>query len=85
MFCQLFLSFESFTTFAALKRPLSCVRSDVSLQVTSSSGSVIALVTLVRPLPSMVSHHVLLQITNGCAGILAHVASVRLFSRVGLL
>ena len=83
MFREVTLLFESFTAFAALKRPLSCVISNVDLQLTSRFAHIVALVTLVRLLPSMVSHQVILQATNGCAGINAHGASVRLFSRVG--
>ena len=61
MFCQVTLCFESFAAFAALKRPLPCVISNVALQMTSRNTSIVALVTLVRLFSSMVSHHVLPQ------------------------
>ena len=60
------LLFVSFAAFAALKRPRPCVCSHVVLQMTSRDTSVVAMVTLVRLLPRMVSHHVLLQTRIFC-------------------
>ena len=60
------------------------VRPHVALQITRSNTREVALVTLVWFIPCVLSHHVPFQITSSNTGILAHCASVRLFSRVGL-
>ena len=82
-FCEIYLSFVSFVAFVALERPLPAVPPRVLLQVTRRSASKVALVTLEWLLSCVLSHHVNFQMTSCNTGILAHCASVRLFSRVG--
>ena len=59
------------------------VRPHVTLQITRRSASEVALFTLEWLFSRMIAHHVPFQIANFNAGILAHCASVRMFSRVG--
>ena len=84
MFCELDLSSVSFVAFGAPERLLPSVRHHVALQMTRSSTSVVALVTLVWLFSCVFPHHVNFQITSFNARIIAHCASVRLFPRVGL-
>ena len=83
MICEMVLSCVSFAALVALERPLPSVCHHVTLQITSCSADVVALVTLVWLFSCVIPHHVPFQITSLNAGILAHFASVRLFSRVG--
>ena len=83
MFRQLVFPCESFATFVALERSLPRVRSNVLLQITRRSASIVALVALERLLSCVVPHHVIFQMTTCNAGKLARCASVRLFPRMG--
>ena len=83
MFCQMILSLVSFAALIALEGPLPCVRHHVPLQMVSLSRMVVALVTLKWVFSWMLSHDVAFQMSSWNAWILAHCASVRLFSRVG--
>ena len=83
MFFELVLASKSFVALVALERLLPTMRSHVALQITRSSASEVALVTLVWLFSCVLVHHVLFQITSFDAGKLAHCASVRLFPRVG--
>ena len=83
MFCKTSLVCVSFVALVALERLFSSVRPHVALQMTRSSASVVALVTLVWLFSCVLTHHVRFQIASCNAGILAHCASVRLFPRVG--
>ena len=83
MSCETALFFVSFTALVALERLLSSVRFHVARQVRSRFASVVALVTLVWLFSCVVPHHVIFQTVSSNAGIFAHCASVRLFSRVG--
>ena len=81
--CKIYLVFVSFAAFVALERLLPGVRSNVALQMTRRSASVIALVTLEWLFSSVHPHHVNFQFISCNAGKLAPCASVRLFTRVG--
>ena len=83
MFRQLVFPCESFATFVALERLQPRVRPHVSLQLTISSASEVALVALEWLFSCVDPHHVIFQLTNCNAGKLASCASVRLFPRVG--
>ena len=83
MFCKIVLSCVSFAALVALERLLPSVCHHVVLQLTRRNTSVIALVTLEWLFFSVLPHHVIFQMAILNAGILAHCASVRLFSRVG--
>ena len=83
MFCEIVLLCVSFVALVALERLLPSVRYHVLLQSFRSSASVVALVALVWLFSCVLPHHVNFQISSFNAGILAHCASVRLFSRVG--
>ena len=80
MFCELIFSVVSFAAFVAPERLLSSVRPHVLQQVTRSSASEVALVTLVWLFSCVLPHQVIFQIISLNAGKLAHCASVRLFS-----
>ena len=82
MFCQLIFPVVSFAALVALERLLPSVCHHVLLQSTRSASEV-ALVTLVWLFSCMVPHHVSFQIISLNAGILAHCAPVRFFTRVG--
>ena len=83
MLCEQVLLFVSFAAFVALERLLPGVRSNVALQMTRRSASVIALVTLEGLFSSVHPHHVNFQLNSLNAGKIARCASVRLFLRVG--
>ena len=83
MFGEHVFSRVCFAASVALERLFPSVRPHVALQMIRSSASVVALVTLVWLFSCVVPHHVNFQFTSLNAGILAHCASVRLFSRVG--
>ena len=83
MFCELSFSFVLFTALVAPERPLSSVRSHVTLQLAKSNATEVALVTLVWLFSCVHPHHVLFQLTSCNAGKLARCASVRLFPRMG--
>ena len=83
MLCKQVLLCVSFAAFVALERLLPGVRSNVALQMTRRSASVIALVTLEWLFSCVHPHHVLFQMTSLNAGKLALCASVGLFARVG--
>ena len=80
MFCEHVLSLVSFAALVALERPLSRVHPHVSLQMAKSSGSEVALVTLVWLFSCVLSYHVSFQFISSNAGILTHYASLRLFT-----
>ena len=84
MFHKILLIFVSSAAFVALEWSLPSVLSHVLLQFRGSSASEIALVTLER-LFSCVLHHVNFQFRSFNARILAHCASMWLFTRVRLL
>ena len=83
MYRKVALSVESFVALVALERLFPTVCHHVALQVTRSSASEVALVTLVQLFSGMLPHYVNFQRTSCDAGILAPCASVRLFPRVG--
>ena len=83
MFCELLFVFVSFAASIAVEKLLPSMRHHVALQLTRSSASVVALVTLVWFFSCVLPHHVNFQFTGSNAGKLAHCASVRLFPRVG--
>ena len=83
MSCQLALSFVSLAALTAFERLLPSVRLHMALQITRRSASEVALAALVWLFSCVLTHHVYFQIASLNAGILAHCASVRLFSRVG--
>ena len=83
MFRQLVFPCESFATFVALERLQPRVRPHVSLQLTISSASEVALVALEWLFSCVDPHYVLFQMGSLNAGILTSCASVRLFPRVG--
>ena len=58
MFCEIRLSLVSFVAFVALERLFSTVRPYVAFQVTRSSTSVVALVTLEWFFSCVLAHHV---------------------------
>ena len=81
MFCEMVFLSVSFAALVALEKILPSVRQDD--QMTRSSATVVALVTLVWLFSRVLPHHVNFQITSLNAGKLTHCASVRLFPRVG--
>ena len=80
---KLVLSSVNFAALVAFERLFPSVRLYVTLKITRSSASVVALVTLVWLFSCVLPLHVNFQMLSINAGILAHCASVRLFSRVG--
>ena len=85
MACEILLMLERFIASVALERFLPSVLSRVLVQITRRGTSIIALVTFERLLSCMISHHVTFQCSSCDARIVAHRASVRLFSSVRLL
>ena len=83
MSCEVLLMLERFITLLALEWFFPSMLPHVALQNTRSSASVVALVTFERLFFEVLSHHVNFQIAKLNARILAHCASVWLFTRVG--
>ena len=85
MSCEIPLQFVSFVALVALEGSLHHVRSRVVFQMVRLGGSKVALVTFERPLSCVLLHHVNFQLRSCNARILAHCASLWLFTRVRLL
>ena len=79
------LGFVSFLALVALEWFIHHVRSHVGFQIGRVSGSVVALVTSERSFSCVLLHHVIFQIASCNARILAHCASLWLFTGVRLL
>ena len=84
MSCQPVFNTVSFAAYVAIERLFPSVRLHVYLQLTRRCAGVVALIALEWLLLCVLSHHVIFQLTSLNAGILAHCASVSLFTRVGL-
>ena len=85
MSCKFPLRFVSFLALVTLEWSRHHVRSHVVFQIARVGGSIVALVTLEWPLSCVFLHHVIFQIASCNARILAHCASMWLFTRVRLL
>ena len=86
VFYKILLLFVSFVALVAVEWPLHGMRPHVALQITSCSASIVALVTFERLFSGLVlSHDVNFQINSLNARILAHCASMWLFTSVRLL
>ena len=85
MFYKIPFLLVSFVALVALEWSLPRVRPRVPLQITRRSASIVALVTLERPLSWVLPHHVIFQVTRLNARIIAWSAPVWLFTRVRLL
>ena len=83
MFCELAILYVSFAAFFEFETLFPSVRPHVALQMIRSSGNVHAFIALVRLFSCMLPHYMSFQVSHCNAVILAHCASVRLFSRVG--
>ena len=84
MSCEAPFFFESLIALVALEWSLHSMLPHVPLKITRSRASVVALITFER-LFSCVLHHVNFQFRSFNARILAHCASMWLFTRVRLL
>ena len=83
MFHEITFPFERFYAMVAFVWFFHSVRLHVTLQITRSSASIVALVTFERLFSGLVlSHDVNFQINSLNARILAHCASMWLFTRV---
>ena len=82
--CKVNFPFEGSITLVALEWSFQSVRLHMTLQDAKTCTSVVALVALERLLCSVHPHHVNFQITSCNARIIAHCASLWLFTRVRL-
>ena len=82
--CKVNFPFEVSITLAALELSFQGVRLHMTLQDARTCTSVVALVALERLLSCVHPHHVNFQITSCNARIIAHCASLWLFTRVRL-
>ena len=76
MFCKIFLIYVSLAALFALEWSLPRVRPHVSLQITRSSASVVALVTFEWLFFGVLSHHMNFQLIICNAGIFAYIVSL---------
>ena len=82
MFCKIPLVLVSFAAFVALELSFLTMCPQMTLQVTRGSRSVGTLVTLVWLFCCVIHHDMSFQIPKVGAGIIAHCATVGLFSRM---
>ena len=82
MFCEPAFNTVSFAL-VAIERLFPSVRLHVGLQLPRRCASVVALIALEWLFSCVVPHHVIFQVTSFNAGIIAHCASLRLFTKVG--